>query len=1252
MNSNSRGRRIGIRILGAVLCSIFLLPSLQSQPDRVSGRRNQNRSGVDRDPYFEQFALYRNNAPRAETASQPAVTMLPLELSKGSHIAFIGNTLFERAGLFGFFETMLHTQFPEHSLTVRNLSWSADTPDLQPRPSNFADIEQHLFREMADVIFAAFGFNESFDGEDGIDDFRTSLTQFLTRIQSLAFNGQTGPQIVLVSPIACENIKGVPADDLNHQRLVAYTQVMAEVASELKIGFANVLSGSRKWLSEQDTDLTINGVHLTEQGYAYFASDLFLAVFGREAPSIDEKLRRAVVEKNRQYFRRYRPLNTYYYTGARNKSYGYLDFLPAMRNFDIMVGNRDEWIWELARGNDQAILDDSNIPLMPQTPQSRGANRWLSAEDEWSAFKIDPRFDVNLFASEEQFPDLACPIQMRWDAQGRLWVSCSTTYPHVYPGNEPNDKIIILEDIDKDGKADKSTVFADDLHIPLSFELGDGGVYVSEEPYMSWIGDTDGDGKADKRVRLLAGFGSEDSHHALHDFVWTPEGDLLFRESIFHHSQVETPYGPVRADNSAWFLFRPENHRLISFGSYPNTNPWGVTFDDWGYHVASHPIFASAFHAMNPPYPQQHPKASGLPAYSGVCGHEFVDFDFWPEEMHGGFVKVRYKPSNRVEIHKWIEKEDHFEEDYQGDITYSSNLSFIPVDLRFGPRGAMYVCDWYNPVKGHAQYSLRDERRDRKAGRIWRIVPKGATLQDPPPIHNQPIHHLLQILKRPEYRYRYWTRNELRSRSADDVLKALNRWISDLDSSDDRYRHHQVEALWLYRNIGATNFDLLRELLQCEQYHARAAAVRVLRSWHEELTDAIQLLSAAASDESQFVRLEAAIAASWFGSAEALEVLMQVADKPMGDHLRYAFVCSLGSEAMRRHWEGNTSYALVPVMLEDARKVESFLEPPGSARDAEFDLQPDLATVRIACIPEQMRFTVEKVSVKAGQPVKLTFTNPDATDHNWVLVKPDAMDQVGMAANEMVKDPENARSDFIPSDQDGNIIQYTPLIGPSRKEKVHVLRFRAPKEPGIYPYLCTFPGHWVVMNGALWVTNDEVKEADLANEVEKPSFVKDWQISDFSDINVSTDEHAIMRGMKSFLDAQCHQCHQMDGRGVELGPDLSKVHERFRGRDLLQQILEPSAQIDASYQLMRIRTKDQEEWSGHLVREDDGMVLLRPSLLAPDQVVKIPKNKIQSKSISAISPMPEGMLSTLNKQAILDLLAYLEAGGHAGHQDH
>jgi len=1238
-----------------VLCCLLCATDLfaQNRENRRAARNNRRQTAeVNRDPLYEQFALYRKNAPRPSEASEPRTTDLPLRIPPDSHIAFIGNGLFERSAWYGYFESMLHAAYPKHQLSIRNLAWSADTPGLQPRPDNFADLEQHLLHEQADIIIAAFGLNESFEGEEGVESFREELRQFVSRLQTLAFNGQSGPRIVLVSPIACENIPNVPAADMNAEKLQLYTRVMQEVAEKLKVGFADVLGATDEWMRNENTTYTINGIHLNQQGYARFATDLYQAVFQQAPPEVPDALREAVVEKNRQYFRRYRPLNTYYYTGARNKTYGYLDFLPAMRNFDIMVGNRDAWIWELAQGNPDAKLDDSNIPLMPVTPQSRGANRWLSPEDELAEFKIDPRFEVNLFASEEQFPDLACPIQMRWDAQGRLWVSCSTTYPHVYPGEEPRDKIIILEDVDKDGRADRSTVFADHLQIPLSFELGDGGVYVSEEPHFTWVGDTDGDGKADKRVRLLSGFGCEDSHHALHDFVWTPEGDLMFRESIFHHSQVETPYGPVRADNSAWFLFRPETHRLQSFGSYPNTNPWGVTFDDWGYHVASHPVFAAAFHAPNAPYPEQHPRAAGLPAYSGVCGHEFVDFSFWPEEMQGGFVKVRYKPSNRVEMHQWVEKEDHFEEVYQGDIIYSSNLSFIPVDLKYGPRGAMYVCDWYNPVKGHMQYSLRDERRDRHSGRIWRIVPKGATLQDAPKIHGQPIADLLEILKRSEYRYRYWVRRELRERPANEVKAALDAWVKGLNPQDARLRHHQVEALWVYRTIGASNHDLLREVLSGEQHHARAAATRVLRTWHVDMPDALSLLKQSATDSNPLVRMEAAIAAAWIGSSEALDILLTVPDKPMGEHLRYAFVCSLGSENMRRHWEGNAAYAMAPVLLRSAEKVEAFLEPPKSARDAEFDVQLDLKTFRISCVPEQMRFTMEKITVKAGQPVKIIFTNPDATDHNWVLVKPGQMERVGMAANEMVKDPSNAGSDFIPAQHLDVILQHTPLVGPSRASKVHVLRFNAPSKPGVYPYLCTFPGHWVVMNGNLWVTDDQTSEQDLANGVEAPSFVRDWGMSDFEQVVVPQDANAVMRGMKSFLDAQCHQCHLMDGRGVSLGPDLATVKQRFQGKELLRQILEPSSHIDEAYQLIRIATKDNEEWSGNLIDQNDQQIRLRPSLLVPDHVVTVERSKIKSMQTSKMSPMPEGMVSTLTKEGILDLLSYLEAGGHAGHQDH
>lgn len=1035
--------------------------------------RGSGRPEPPKDPELAKYGIYAEEAPNPKLV-EPATTRLPLQLKSGTRIGFVGNTLLDRAQDFAVFETMIQQSHPGKEITIRNFAWSADEVDLQPRPDNFATVDQHLTRENIDVIFAAFGYNESFRGEDRVDEFKARLTAYLDRIRKSAFNGKTGPQIILISPAANENAAGVEGADMNNARLSVYTKAMEEVATAMNVGFANVFEATKSAMDDPDTDLTINGVHLNKKGYEVFADKLFSETFGKSAPAVDEEIRKVLVDKNTQYFRRYRPLNTFYYVGGRNKSYGYLDFLPAMRNFEMMTDNREARARAMAEGKEfQEPIDDSNLPGLDAVSEGRGANEWLSPADELAAFTVDPRFEVNLFASEEQFPDIACPIQMRWDAKGRLWVSCSTTYPHVYPGKEPNDKIVILEDTDKDGKADKSTIFADDVHIPLSFALTENGCYVSEEPHFSLLEDTDGDGKADKRTRLLTGFGCEDSHHALHDFVWTPGGELLFRESIFHHSQVETAYGPIRAENSAWFTYRPENQKVTTFGNYPNTNPWGVTFDDWGHHVASHPIFAAAFHSQNPPYPQQQPRAAGIPAYSGVCGHEFVDFPMWPEELQGGMIKARYKPTNRIEIHKWVRKDDHWTEEYESDLIYSKNLSFIPVDLRYGPRGAMYVCDWYNPIKGHAQYSLRDTRRDRKSGRIWRIVPKGATLQDPPEMDGATVDELVKNLERREYRYRYWTRRELKKHDSSAATAALDKWVSSLDKSDDRFRHHQIEAVWAYRTVGAKRPDLLEEILtQSKNPDARAAATKQLRYWHAEYdkNKLHNLLEKSATDEDGIVRMEALIAANYVATPEALGAVSGAFDKPMDNHLKFTAQCVLISANLAPFWQGNAEFAeKYPSVVAFAKdwdrhaKLANTISTKG-ATNANFDSQKGLKVVEISCVPERMLYTKTKFQVKAGQPVKLIFTNPDATQHNLVIVKPGAVMEVGMAGNEMAKDPSGIKKHFVP--ESDKILHHTKLLNPDTGE---VLRFTAPKEPGVYPYLCTFPGHWIIMKGEMVV---------------------------------------------------------------------------------------------------------------------------------------------------------------------------------------
>ena len=164
-------------------------------------------------------------------------------------------------------------------------------------------------------------------------------------------------------------------------------------------------------------------------------------------------------------------------------------------------------------------------------------------ELERKTFIVDEGFEVNLFAGD---PQMAKPIQMNFDARGRLWIASSEVYPHIKPGQAASDKILVLEETNGDGKSDKTTVFADGLLIPTGVLPGDGGVYVCNSTELIHLSDTDGDGKADKRRVVLSGFGTEDTHHLLHTLRWGHDGAMYMNQSIYIHSHVETPYGVKR----------------------------------------------------------------------------------------------------------------------------------------------------------------------------------------------------------------------------------------------------------------------------------------------------------------------------------------------------------------------------------------------------------------------------------------------------------------------------------------------------------------------------------------------------------------------------------------------------------------------------------------------------------------------------------------------------------------------------------
>src|SRR5947209_2001262 len=199
-------------------------------------------------------------------------------------------------------------------------------------------------------------------------------------------------------------------------------------------------------------------------------------------------------------------------------------------------------------------------------------------EVERQTFQLAEGFDVNLFAAD---PLLAKPIQMNFDASGRLWVASSEVYPQIQPGQKANDKIIILEDTKGVGRADKTTVFADGLLIPTGVEPGDGGVYVANSTELVHLSASKPGAKADRKRIVLSGFGTEDTHHILHTFRWGPDGMLYFNQSIYIHSHIETPHGVRRLGGGGVWQFRPETLRLEVFAR-GWWNAWGHHFDRWG----------------------------------------------------------------------------------------------------------------------------------------------------------------------------------------------------------------------------------------------------------------------------------------------------------------------------------------------------------------------------------------------------------------------------------------------------------------------------------------------------------------------------------------------------------------------------------------------------------------------------------------------------------------------------------------------
>jgi putative membrane-bound dehydrogenase-like protein len=896
-------------------------------------------------------------------------------------------------------------------------------------------------------------------------------------------------------------------------------------------------------------------------------------------------------------------------------------------------------------------------------------------------------------------PMLYNPTNMDTDSKGRIWVTEGVNYRNfnndssTFFHHNGGDRIVILSDTNQDGKADKSHVFVQDkdLVAPLGIAVLGNEIMVSCAPYLIKYTDENGDDKPDKKEIFLKGFGGHDHDHSLHSIVAGPDGRLHFNvgnagpHTIMDKSGFTvrsgslyvggTPYnlensGKRVSDDGKTYVgglqmsINPDGTGLKVLGhNFRNSyetyvdgqgDMWQNDNDDqvvtcrvsWlaeggnaGYfsndgtrywsadQQPDQNMFVAHWHQDDPGFmPAGDNSGAGSPTgmlriegdglgqkYRGMVlsadAGRNVLFSYFPKKTNSGYNlsggKNIFLSSNPTDdpSYQWNNK----------DFTEDKTKWFRPSDMLIGTDGALYVADWYDAVVGGHQI------KDKNAfGRIYRISPKNKKLTTPK-ISFETLASKMEGFKNPAINVRYQAYLQLlATKNIDAIIKLTS----------DTNPFTKSRAIWLLAEMGEKGKQFVKKYLNSIDENERIVAFRALRN-SQSKEELLPIINNITNDKSAFVRREAILALQNYDYSIKKNLLVSFANKiPIGDKF-YANALKL---------------ALF-------QNEDDFYDSNKAWFQSKFDLL-------FALHPKNAVSALEKIAQKPTE--NFSKRKQAITAIGYINTQEAVKSMFNLKASKEIRISELASYwlSFRSNNHWRNLhewknekeeLEKQNLLTKSLNQKEKILNADIAfwdRKNATIDLSKTQTGGQILLD----LIAKNLLSEDIV-EITKPLLLNNsdanikFQARNLigTDIEIYNEKEIIklkgnnVKGGEIFKN-QCISCHKLGNSGVNIGPDLSKIHDKLDKTGLFEAINYPSSSIVFGFESYTITTKNGNTFYGFILSENENNITLKD---LTGKSINIAQNQVKSKIKDKKSIMPSIQTSGLKANEVSDLLEFL-----------